>query len=426
MGYDGVMSDAPSPNPSPPRFSPKGLTACHHCDQLHHLPALQGSLRASCARCGSTLLRHSVNAVDKVLALNLSALVLLAIVNSFPLLSLKIGGRVHEAGLLSATQGLFDAGQWELALLVVLTSLVFPLLTALGWLYMLLPIRLGRHPPGLALVYRWTRQLSPWSLIAVFMLGVLIAIFKLLDLATVIPGIALFGLAALIVISTASRLLQSPHLIWPLVGPEIATPTENPQALHQGFHSCHHCGLLVPDDQHTCPRCHSHLHARKPNSINRTLALLSAALILFIPANIYPVMTVIWLGAGEPSTILGGVVALIDGGMLPLALVVLVASIVVPAFKLLVFGYLLLSIRRGSHWRPIDRTRLYRVTELIGAWSMVDVYLVAILTAVVQMDILATVRPGLGATFFAAVVILTMLAAHSFDPRLIWDNREPR
>lgn len=417
------MPNPQNTHPPPPRFSQTGLTACHHCDQLHQLPSLQGSLRASCARCGSTLLRHSENAVDKVVALNLSALVLLAIVNSFPLLSLKVGGRVQDAGLLSATRGLFDAGQWELGLLVVLTSLVFPLFTALGWLYMLLPLRLGWHPPGLTWVYRWTHRLSPWSLIAVFMLGVLIAIFKLLDLATVIPGIALIGLAALILVSTAARLLQSPHLIWPLLGPEIASPVTHPQALQHGFHSCHHCGLLVPDDQPICPRCDSHLHARKPDSINRTLALLSAAVILFIPANVYPVMTVIWLGSGEPSTILGGVVALIDGGMLPLALVVLVASIVVPAFKLLVFGYLLLSIRRGSNWRPVDRTRLYRVTELIGAWSMVDVYLVAILTAVVQMDILATVRPGLGASFFAAVVVLTMLAAHSFDPRLIWDNQ---
>jgi len=164
------------------------------------------------------------------------------------------------------------------------------------------------------------------------------------------------------------------------------------------------------------------VHARKPNSTARTWALLCATAVLFIPANVYPVMTVIRFGTGEPSTILEGVVHLIDAGMIPLALLVLFASIVVPVLKLIVLTFLLITVRRGSSWRPQDRTRLYRVAEVVGAWSMVDIYLVAILTALVNLDALATIRPGIGATFFAAVVLLTMFAAHSFDPRLIWDN----
>jgi paraquat-inducible protein A len=206
------------------------------------------------------------------------------------------------------------------------------------------------------------------------------------------------------------------------LGPEFELQHNHAHALQHGFHTCHHCQLLVPDDLAACPRCHNHLHSRKPNSIKRTIALLLSAAILFIPANVYPVMTVMRFGSGEPSTILGGVVQLIDAGMLPLALLVLFASIVVPAMKLAIFTFLLISIRRRSSWRPLDRTRLYRLVEVVGAWSMVDVYLVAILAAVVQLDFLATIQPAIGATFFAAVVVLTMFAAHSFDPRLIWDN----
>lgn len=403
-------------------YGEKGLCACPQCDQLHRLPSLRNPAKAACTRCGATLFRHTTHALDKALALNLSVLILLAIVNSYPLLTLNVGGRYEQAGILSSAWAMFEAGQWGVALLVLLTSAVFPLLTALGWVYMLLPIRLGIKPPGLTWVYRWTHYLSPWSLIAVYMLGALVAVVKLTDIASVIPGIALFALAALLVCSAAARVTQAPHLIWPMLGPEYSPQHDHPQALSHGFHSCHHCHLLVPDDIPTCPRCHSHLHPRSPNSLKRTLALLISAAVLFIPANVYPVMTVMQLGNGEPTTILGGVILLIDHGMLPLALLVLFASIVVPALKLVIFSFLLVSIKRRSTWRPLDRTRLYRFVEVVGAWSMVDVYLVAILAAVVQLDFLATIRPGIGATFFAAVVVLTMLAAHSFDPRLIWDN----
>lgn len=427
LRYDDRMNSHPATRKhADTRYGVYGLCACLQCDRLHRLPAFTQAARAACDRCGATLFRHHPRALDRVLALNLSVLLLLAIVNSFPLLTLKLGGRAEQAGLLSSVQALWDAGQWELALLVALTSMVFPLLTALGWVYMLAPLKFGLHPPALARVYRWTTHLASWSLIGVFMLGALIAIFKLLDLATVIPGTALFALAALLVASAAARVAQSPGLVWPLLGPEIEPQHGHPHALEHGFHSCHHCRLLVPDELPACPRCHSRLHARKPNSIKRTMALLLSAAILFIPANVYPVMSVTRLGAGEPSTILGGVMQLIEAGMLPLALLVLFASIVVPGLKLLIFSYLLFSIQRGSAWRPLDRTRLYRFVEVVGAWSMVDIYLVAILAAVVQLDFLATIRPGIGATFFAAVVVLTMFAAHSFDPRLIWDNNGNR
>jgi paraquat-inducible protein A len=162
--------------------------------------------------------------------------------------------------------------------------------------------------------------------------------------------------------------------------------------------------------------------ARIPNSTARTWALLLSATVLLIPANVYPVMTVIQYGAGEPSTILAGVVHLIQAGMWPLAMLVFFASFVVPITKILVLAFLLLTIRRGTAWRVRDRTLLYRVIESVGAWSMVDVFLVGILVALVQMDALARVLPGIGVSFFAASVVLTMIAARSFDPRLVWDR----
>lgn len=419
---------AGSPNNSsglnPPRYGEEGLIACHECDQLHQLPRLEGKAKANCQRCGATLVTQTPGGADHAISLHFSTLLLIIIVNSFPFLSLDISGRTEQTHLLSSAWAMIKVGHWELGMLVALTSVIFPLICTLGWIYLLLSTRLGIQVPGFSFIYRLTIQLTPWSLIGVFMLGVLVAIVKLLDLADVILGTALYAYIALLFVSAATRLEQNKSLLWPSLGLIHKPDKEHPSANKHDLQVCHHCGLLAPLSLSECPRCQSHLHARKPKSIERTWALIFSAAILFIPANVYPVMTVIRFGSGEPSTILGGIIYLIDANMIPLALLVLFASIIVPLLKLVVLSYLLISIRRGSNWRPRDRTRLFRITESVGAWSMVDIYLVAILTALVNMDALATIRPGIGATFFAAVVVLTMLAAHSFDPRLIWDNRK--
>lgn len=194
-------------------------------------------------------------------------------------------------------------------------------------------------------------------------------------------------------------------------------------------HSCHllsHARRLPPGGHAVCPRCGASLHLRKPNSISRTWALIWAAIILYIPANVYPVMTVISFGKGSPDTIMSGVMAFIEYGMWPLALLVFFASITVPMAKLTGMIYLLLSVQRKSRWRPKDRTVLYRVTEVIGRWSMIDIFMISILVALVKLQAIATIEPGPGAISFAAVVVITMIAANSFDPRLIWDAMEEK
>lgn len=203
-------------------------------------------------------------------------------------------------------------------------------------------------------------------------------------------------------------------------------------AARSGLMSCHACHQLSPippslsEGEPICPRCGAHLHLRKPNSISRTWALLIAAYILYVPANLLPVMTVISFGKGEADTILSGVKELIHAGMVPIALLVFFASITVPVLKLLALTYLVLSVQYKSQWRPRERTKLYRMTEVIGRWSMIDIFMISILIALVKLDAVATIEPGPGAISFAAVVILTMFAAMSFDPRLIWDNIEEK
>jgi paraquat-inducible protein A len=199
-----------------------------------------------------------------------------------------------------------------------------------------------------------------------------------------------------------------------------------------GFVSCHFCSTLskVPKGTNLkkseliCPCCKSTIHSRKPNSINRTWALLIAAIILYIPANTLPIMTFTLWGDGQPDTIISGVIHLMDGGMWPLALLIFVASIFIPVLKLIILMLLMISVQTKARWKPQDRTALYRVTEFVGRWSMVDVFVIGILVSLVQFGNSANVTPGLGSLSFAAVVILTMFAARAFDPRLIWDVLE--
>ena len=194
--------------------------------------------------------------------------------------------------------------------------------------------------------------------------------------------------------------------------------------------NCHDCNLTVrlPAGPHQvparCPRCGSAVHHRKTNSITRCWALVIAALVCYVPANLYPVMTVVTLGKAQSDTIMSGVLYLMHHGMWPLALIVFVASVAVPMAKLVALIYLLISVQRRSSWRPSDRTRLYRATEAVGRWSMVDIYVVTILVALVSLGNLATIEAELGAVFFGGVVVITLFAAQAFDPRLIWDNAE--
>lgn len=194
-----------------------------------------------------------------------------------------------------------------------------------------------------------------------------------------------------------------------------------------GLVGCHVCGLVVqaPTGGHGhCPRCRASLHSRKTDSLARSWAFLVAAIICYVPANILPVMKTTSLGYTQVDTIMSGVLYLLMHGQWPLAAIVFTASIAVPMAKILLLAFLLVSVQRRSRWKPRNRAKMYRIVEFVGRWSMVDVYVVTVLAALVYMGSLARIVPQPGVVFFGSVVILTMFAAMAFDPRLIWDTME--
>ncbi len=194
--------------------------------------------------------------------------------------------------------------------------------------------------------------------------------------------------------------------------------------------SCQSCHLVsqIPEMEKgaelSCPRCGTRMHQRKPDSLSRSWALVIAAIIFYIPANLLPISVTTALGSAEGDTIMSGVIYFIQSGSWPIALVIFVASIFVPVLKIMILIFLLVSVQMKSTWRPLDRTRLYRIIEVIGKWSMVDIFVITIMAALIKLGALADFEAGPGALFFAAVVVLTIFAAMSFDPRLIWDSME--
>lgn len=198
-------------------------------------------------------------------------------------------------------------------------------------------------------------------------------------------------------------------------------------AMSRSLTGCHTCGLVCRLDRghhFVCPRCGTGLHFRKPGSIERSTALVIAAFIFYLPANLLPITHTAALGKVQSDTIMSGVIYFISHGDWPLALVIFIASVAVPLLKLLILTYLLWTVKHRSRSRPMDRTKLYRITEAVGRWSMVDVFVVTVLVALVQLGFLANIEAGPGALYFSMVVIITMFAAMAFDPRLIWDPVE--
>lgn len=395
---------------------------CRDCGQHYELDIVPPDMTVECRRCGSVLMSVPANSLDRSLALTATGLVLIVLANTMPFMSLNIQGRFQQANLITGVVEFVNQGLWPLAAVVLVTSIVAPILKLGSIGYVLLGLRLPRPPSDLPLVYRWLRSLHPWAMIEVYLLGVFVAYVKLVDLATIEIGVACYSLGILLLVMIAIDSTLSPELVWRrmeergLVRRPVATEGE-PLAL------CETCDAVAPIGPHgsACPRCGARRHFRKPDSVVRSWALIVTALILYAPANIFPAMTVISFGSGEPDTILSGVKALFLAGMWPLALLVFFASITVPVLKIVGLMYLLIATQRSSRWRLRDRTVLYRIVETVGRWSMIDIFMLSILAGLVRLGSIATIEPGIGAVSFAAVVIITMLAAATFDPRLMWD-----
>ncbi|KVZ78701.1 paraquat-inducible protein A [Burkholderia ubonensis] len=428
------------------------LVACHECDLLQRDVPVPPGGTLRCRRCHAQLYRNRADSLERALAFTVASVVLFAISNLYPIVGLSVGGTLVETTLAGALRVLYEDGMWPLAGLVFATTILMPVVQIAGMLWLLLPLRAKRVPAHAALVFRLCHLAEPWGMIEVLILGLLVALVKLAHIASVVTGVALYSFGALMLVLAGARAAFDAHELWSRLaaarsvagdgmgerdgegsqGSEGETRPQCPSgivtAAKCGLVLCHDCGLLanVPRHAHhlACPRCGAALHVRKPASVSRTWALLLAAIVLYVPANVLPVMYTNSLFGAQTDTIMSGVVYLWVSGSWPLAILVFVASIAVPMLKILALAYLAFTAQRHSRWLPEQRTRIYRMVEFVGRWSMLDIYVITMLVALVQFQALATIKAGPAAIAFGAVVVLTMFAAMTFDPRLIWDKAE--
>ncbi|SAK77778.1 PqiA family integral membrane protein [Caballeronia pedi] len=354
--------------------------------------------------------------------------------NAFPIVGLAVNGDLVETTLIGAVRVLYRDGMWPLAGLIFITTILMPALQALAMVWLLLPLHLNHRPWRADAVFRLLRIARNWGMTEVLMLGLLVAVVKLAHIASVVTGPALWSLAALMLLLVAATSSFDERAMWLRLegappGMAADTPLAGRTAAASGICVCHDCGLCTRGmARHAhlyCPRCGARLHLRKPSSLSRTWAYLIAAAVLYIPANTLPVMNTSSLFGAQKDTIMSGVAYLWHSGSWPLAIIVFIASIAVPMLKILAIGYLAATANLRMTQQSTQRAVIYRIVELVGRWSMLDIYVIAVLVALVQFSAMATIEAGPAAIAFGAVVVLTMFAAMSFDPRLIWDTPPP-
>ncbi|HVY82506.1 MAG TPA: paraquat-inducible protein A [Steroidobacteraceae bacterium] len=379
--------------------------------------------------------------VDLPLALSAGALLLLFPAIFAPLLSVSTLGATRQGWLISGAQTFVHQGYWELASLVLTCAFALPFLYTGALTWVLGTLHFRREIPGskpmLGWLYRWVVLLRPWMMIEVFLIGGFVAYTRIDAVASVEVEVGGWCLLAATLVLLLALTQVDDRTVWGALHPhtdeiprsdEPADHAQTSVLARSGPLACTTCDLIVPAtaEGSRCPRCLAPLHRRKPQAFRRTLALLLAGYLLYIPANLLPVLTLVQVGSVEHDTIITGVLELIRNDLWPLAVIVFVASIVLPLMKLLGLTWMLLAIQLRSGFLLRARTRLYRMIDLIGRWSNIDVFMGSVLVTVLQFGKLTSVRAGPGLVAFAAVVVITMFATLTFDARLMWDAARSR
>ncbi|MBW4034812.1 MAG: paraquat-inducible protein A [Proteobacteria bacterium] len=400
------------------------LRDCPLCGLISTVPHNVRGVAASCPQCTSSLGRiwHPDMRIPRGWALAAGLFYLLALAG--PFVQISIFGRLQRADIATGPLQLTVQGFDLVGFLVLAVTIIFPGIKLGIVLLTLFGIRLEHQPTRfLKAIFRWYPLIGPWAMVDVYLLGFLVAYTRLTAMATVHLDLSLFALVGLMISMAALDGSLDTGAIWDALD---TGPAPRPiDADHRGGHliGCHCCFLINrAEPGMACTRCDTVLRDRKPDSIVRSWAFVIAAMALYIPANLYPVMLITQLARTTPFTIMGGIVELFAAGLWPLGLLVLLASIAIPLVKLLSMACMLIEAQRPSGRHLLGLTRTYRFVAFIGRWSMIDVFMVSILVALVRFGQFANVRASTGAACFAGVVVITMFAVESFDPRLMWDG----
>lgn len=398
---------------------------CTQCDLLVALPPLQHGHKAACPRCGATVTTQWDEPRQRPTAYALVALFMLLLSNLFPFVNMKVAGVTSEVTLLEIPGVMFSEDYASLGTIFLLFVQMVPAFCLVTILLLVNRVRMSLRVK--TFLARILFQLKTWGMAEIFLAGVLVSFVKLMAYGDVGIGSSFIPWCLFCLLQLRTMQCVDRHWLWDDISPAPlpVTPLRVGVAgIHQGLRSCPCCTAIVAADEPLCPRCHTKGYVRRRNSLQWTMSLLVTSILLYLPANILPIMITDLLGDQMPSTILAGVILLWSEGSYPVALVIFIASIMVPTLKMIAIAWLCWDAK-GHGRRDSERMHfIYEIVEFVGRWSMIDVFVIAVLSALVRMGGLMNIYPAMGALMFALVVIITMFAAMTFDPRLSWD-REP-
>ncbi|WP_394250856.1 PqiA/YebS family transporter subunit [Vibrio profundi] len=387
---------------------------CQGCELPVDIVEVPKGKSASCPRCGTQLYRGGSPSLSGNLAIAVTCLLLFIPSHFFDFISIRLIGVMIPATLPSGMLTLIDEGFTLLALLILFCSSIAPFLVCSSVLVAHFSLAHRLFAPfrySLILI----QDLKHWMMLDVFLVSIAVSCFKLQDYSDIFVGPGLIGLLLLQLFSVLLVSRISVRRYWEAWKAESSYDFEIKEV------HCQNCHLSQPEG-HRCIRCHKGLHHRKPNSIQKTWAYLIAASVAVFPANIIPISILITNGQRLEDTIFSGVASLINSEMYGIAIIIFVASIVVPVAKILGLGYILLCIHFKRTLYHRQRMTIYFVVKWVGKWSVMDLFVISIMMTLVDRGQILNFTPGYGAVAFGMVVVFTMLAAESIDPRLIWDN----
>jgi len=361
---------------------------CHECALTINLPQLKENQKAQCPRCGYTLSAKHKNANERIIAFAITALIFLLASLPFNFLSFSTNGLENHFDVINTFFILIENNYHILALIELLTIFAIPSIVLVSVIYLLIPMNKGLYPKNGRRILAMVFKLLPWSMVEIFLIGALVSLIKIMSMADIALGLSFYAFT----LFALSMTLVVLHI--------------DKRQLYQ----------LLADVEKAHPVTHA-------MSVQKTWALLITAVILYIPANMYPIMSTRLFGQDDPSTIIGGVILLWHLGSYPIAAIIFVASVVVPVAKILVLAWLNYSVQKQSDRLSLERVKWYRLAEFVGRWSMIDVFVVIVLASLIQLGPTMSITPGAATLAFSGVVVATMLAAMSFEPQLIWKNK---
>lgn len=390
---------------------------CPECGALEDIPPLDARSVARCRVCHYPLERRSGRSIQAALACAATTFVLLLPANLAPLMTVEILGTQHSSVLASGIVAMWNGGWTMLALLLGAFGIVFPFVRFGGLALVLGAVYLGRPFRGIGRLFRWTLSLDVWAMPDVYLVGCFVGYARVTQDLTGRIGAGGYCFIAAALLSMVTRALLDRRTVWRAIAAERTATGDEPMV------SCLVCDLIQPASGigRPCPRCASKLTTRKTDALIRASALSLAALVLTVPANLYPMTASTQLGRHVSHRIIDGVYQLFHAGLWPIGILIFCTSIVIPVAKIAGMAWFIASVKRRSRKHLRLKTYIYRWIDELGRWSNVDVFTIAAFVPLIHFDGIASSRPAIGATAFALVVLLTMGASRAFDPRMMWD-----